>query len=386
VQTAVDAMKAGACDYLSKPMSLAELNLVVGKAIAQAKLEKKLTVLQHCQSRGGTTIDSIIGESAPMQLLKAKIHQVLETERRIPDAGDLPSILISGETGTGKDLLARAIHSSGEHKQQPFVEINCAALPAHLLEAELFGFERGAFTDAKERKIGLAEAAEGGTLFLDEIGEIDLSTQAKLLTLLEEKTIRRIGGTRDRKVNIRIISATNRDLETMVRDKQFRSDLYFRLRVISLTMPSLRTVGQDILQLARYYLQQYAQRYGKKNLRLSPEAEVLMLDYCWPGNVRELRNTLEQAVLFAENELIQSNQLAFCPWLAQVVAGNPAVQLPSNCHVREENNAPGTERAKIVQILEKTGWNVSKAAKLLGMSRDMLRYRIEKYQLAIPQE
>ncbi|NOU00505.1 MAG: sigma-54-dependent Fis family transcriptional regulator [Gallionella sp.] len=383
VQIAVDAMKAGACDYVSKPMSLAALNIVLEKAITQAKIEKKLTVLQRCQSRG-TTVDTIMGESAPMQALKAKIRQVLEAERRITNAADLPSILITGETGAGKDLLARAIHFSGAYKESAFVEINCATLPAHLLEAELFGFEKGAFTDAKERKIGLAEAADGGTLFLDEIGEIDLATQAKLLTLLEEKTIRRIGGMRDRKVNIRIISATNRDLEKMVKEKLFRSDLYFRLRVISLTMPPLRTLGEDILQLARYYLKQYAQRYGKTGLHLSAEAEALMLNYCWPGNVRELRNTLEQTVLFAEDDLIEANQMTFCPWLLQDGLEGAVGKLSENSSALGVTKVSDMERDIVVKALEKTGWNVSKTAKLLDMSRDMLRYRIEKYQLVAP--
>jgi DNA-binding NtrC family response regulator len=383
VQIAVDAMKAGACDYVSKPMSLAALNIVLEKAIAQSKIEKKLTVLQRCQSRG-LTVDAIIGESPPMQALKAKIRQVLEAEKRINNVADLPSILISGETGAGKDLLARALHFSGARKESAFVEINCATLPAHLLEAELFGFEKGAFTDAKERKIGLAEAADGGTLFLDEIGEIDLPTQAKLLTLLEEKTIRRIGGMRDRKVNIRIISATNRDLEKMVKEKLFRSDLYFRLRVISLSMPPLRELGEDILKLARYYLQQYAQRYGKQGLKFSPEAEGLMLNYCWPGNVRELRNTLEQTVLFAEDDLIEARQMTFCPWLLQDVSEDSASQFAHNGSSHGATKISDIERDIVVKALEKTGWNVSKSAKLLEMSRDMLRYRIEKYQLVAP--
>jgi DNA-binding NtrC family response regulator len=383
VQIAVDAMKAGACDYVSKPMSLAALNIVLEKAITQSKIEKKLTVMQRCQSRG-SSIDAIIGESLPMQALKVKIRQVLEAEKRINNVADLPSILITGETGSGKDLLARALHFSGERKENAFVEINCAALPAHLLEAELFGFEKGAFTDAKERKIGLAEAADGGTLFLDEIGEIDLATQAKLLTLLEEKTIRRIGGMRDRKVNIRIISATNRDLEKMVKEKLFRSDLYFRLRVIQLSMPPLRALGEDVLRLARYYLQQYAQRYGKKGLDFSPEAEALMLNYCWPGNVRELRNTLEQTVLFAEDGLIEARQMAFCPWLLQDDSEDLAEQFNENGSVRGTTKISDIERDIVVKALEKTGWNVSKTAKLLDMSRDMLRYRIEKYQLVAP--
>ena len=379
-QVAVDAMKAGACDYLSKPLSLAELKLVLEKVRGQSKMENTLSVLQRRQSRG-MSLATIIGESAPMQATKAKVRQVLEAERNIAD-GELPAILITGETGTGKELLARALHFDGGRSEQPFVELNCASLPPTLLEAELFGHERGAFTDAKERKIGLVEGADGGTLFLDEIGEVDLSIQAKLLKLLEEKTVRRIGSVRERKVNIRIISATNQNLEQMVRDKRFRSDLYFRLRVITLSMPPLRTTGEDILSIAQFYLQSHGQRYGKKNLRFSPEAKELLLHYAWPGNVREMRNMLEQTVLLAQDELITPNQLTICHGLFQ----------DSELHVDEHSyTSPAPERSitrisdmerdLVYQTLDKTDWNVSKSAKLLGLSRDMMRYRIEKYGL-----
>ncbi|MBI2317316.1 MAG: sigma-54-dependent Fis family transcriptional regulator [Betaproteobacteria bacterium] len=386
VQVAVDAMKAGACDYLSKPVSLAELKLVLDRALGQSQIEKTLSVLQRRQSRG--SLDAMIGESPPMLALKAKAQQVLEAEKRIND-NDLPAILITGETGTGKEMLARALHFEGVRSNWPFVEINCASLPPNLLESELFGHERGAFTDAKDRRIGLVEAADGGTLFLDEIGEVDLSLQAKLLKLLEEKTLRRIGSVRERKVNIRIISATNQDLEHMVQEGRFRSDLYFRLRVITLTMPPLRTTGEDVVRIARFYLQSHAKRYGKKGLRFSPEAEEVLLSHRWPGNVRELRNMLEQTVLLAPDEEITAEQLPIhmdrSPFPQE--GPNGFESLPSAAPVaRPIGKISDVERDMVSKTLEKTDWNISKSAKLLGLSRDMLRYRIEKYGFIRPAE
>ena len=384
VQIAVDAMKAGACDYLTKPVSLAELTLVLEKALGQSQMEKTLSVFQRRQSRG--SLDAIIGQSPPMLAAKAKAQQVLEAERRMTD-NDLPAILITGETGTGKELLARALHFEGVRNNWPFIEINCASLPPNLLEAELFGHERGAFTDAKDRRIGLVEAAEGGTLFLDEIGEVDLSIQAKLLKLLEEKTLRRIGSVRERKVNIRIVSATNRDLEQMVREGRFRSDLYFRLRVITLSMPPLRDTGEDIVRIADFYLQSHAKRYGKKGLRFSAEAEAALLHHRWPGNVRELRNMLEQTVLLAQGDAIEPDQLGFSVSRLDDDAQNEKVSsydVPA-ADARSIARIADVEQRLVAQTLEKTDWNISKSAKLLGLSRDMLRYRIEKYGFARPE-
>jgi len=321
-----------------------------------------------------------------MQSLKSTVHRVIEGERRIAQA-NLPAVLISGETGTGKELVARALHFEGARAAGPFVEINCASIPSNLLESELFGHEKGAFTDAKERRTGLVEAADGGTLFLDEIGEIDASLQAKLLKLLEEKTVRRVGAVKERKVNLRIISATNRDLESMVKQGLFRSDLYFRLRIISVQVPSLRMRGADILLLARHFLDVHARQYGKPRLRFSADAEQALLHYFWPGNVRELRNMLEQTVLLASGDLITPAQLALCPGLAPASddtrpcpsCGTACLTLPKNGSELAE-----VERALVVKTLERTGWNVTRSAKLMGLSRDMMRYRIEKMGLARP--
>jgi two-component system response regulator AtoC len=300
-------------------------------------------------------------------------------------------VLIVGETGTGKELVARSMHFDGARATGPFVEINCASIPSHLLESELFGHEKGAFTDAKERRTGLVEAADGGTLFLDEIGEIDMSLQAKLLKLLEDKTVRRIGAVKERKVNLRIISATNRDLGSMVKQGTFRSDLYFRLRIIAIDVPSLRDRGDDILLLARHFLQSHGRRYGKPSLRFSPEAERQLMEYFWPGNVREMRNMLEQTVLLAPGDLIGTTQLALCPSLApeskyerefKPGGGQPCMSIPkSNADMAD---LAEMERTLVVKTLERTGWNVTKSAKLLGLSRDMMRYRIEKMGLTRP--
>jgi DNA-binding NtrC family response regulator len=385
IDIAVDAMKAGANDYVGKPVSLAELKVVLDNLLGQAQVEKTISVMNRRQGRGAS-LDAIIGASEPMLAMKTKIKQVLDVEKQIKE-GSLPAILINGETGTGKELLARALHFDGMRSNQPFIEINCASLPANLLESELFGHEKGAFTDAKERRIGLVEAAEGGTLFLDEIGEVDLSIQAKLLKLLEEKTVRRIGSVRERKVNIRIISATNQDLEKMVKEGRFRSDLFFRLRVITISPPPLRILGNDILQIAKHFLETHGKHYGKKSLKFTAKAEEILLNYGWPGNVREMRNMLEQCVLLAQSNEIDADQLTICPSLqVENWAGKAALDRRVPSLAKPVSKVTEDEQELLQKTLEKTDWNVSKTAKILGLSRDMLRYRIEKFRLTMPNQ
>ena len=384
VQLAVEAMKAGAYDYLCKPLVLAELNLLLERALGAARMEKTLSFYRSNQARG-SGVETLLGNSASIQRMKETILQIIEMETRATQSNH-PAVLITGETGTGKALVARAIHFDGRRREGPFVEVNCASIPANLLESELFGYERGAFTDAKERKVGLVEAAEGGTLFLDEIAELDLSIQAKLLKLLDERKVRRIGGTRERTINVRIISATNQDLENMVHEHRFRPDLFFRLRTVSLHMPPLREREQDVLLLARHFLAAHGRRYGKKDLELSQEAESVLLNHSWPGNVRELQNALEQAVALAAERTILSEDIAVYPEVDDG-AGHSS-QEPQGWPLATSNEGvklPVLERALVVQMLEKTDWNVSKAAKLLGLSRDMLRTRMEKYGLARPE-
>ena len=385
VQCAVDAMKAGAYDYLTKPVVLAELKLLIDKAIGAQQMEKTLSFYQARDAQDAG-LAALIGTSPPMQAMKAMVRQLLDAETRMASE-DLPVVLINGETGTGKELVARALHFDGVRKGGPFVEVNCASIPSHLLEAELFGHEKGAFTDAKDRRVGLVEAADGGTLFLDEIGEIDFTLQAKLLKLLEERTIRRLGSVKERKVNLHIISATNRDLEQMVREGKFRSDLYFRLRIISVKVSPLRARGDDIVVLARHFLAHHSRRYGKSGLAFSAEAENVLRSYNWPGNVRELRNMLEQTVLLANGKVVTPNQLAICPGLTdncdRTFSGCDTfcMSVPSG-----GVNLPDVERDVVLKVLDKTDWNVTKSARLLGLTRDMLRYRIEKLGLERPNQ
>ena len=373
-QTAVRALKSGACDYVIKPVVLSELHKLLerlvgaGRAVPDKKPAEKQVRGEH--------VNSLIGESPAMASLKATISRLVEVERNFVH-GDLPAVLISGETGTGKELVARSLHFDGARRGGPFMEINCASIPSPLLESELFGHERGAFTDARERRTGLVEAADGGTLFLDEIGEIEPSLQAKLLKLLEEKTIRRIGSVKERKVDLRIISATNRDLEAMVREGRFRGDLYFRLRVVSVQIPALRDRGDDILLLARHFLALHGRNYGKPDLRFAPDAECALLRYYWPGNVREMRNMLEQTALLATGDVVAASQLALCTGLAPGATGNGAAAVET---------AGDRERSALAHALERTDWNVAKTARLLGLTRDMMRYRIEKWKLSRPPE
>jgi len=293
----------------------------------------------------------------------------------------LPPVLVTGETGTGKELAARALHFDGMRREGPFVEINCSSLPLQLLESELFGHERGAFTDAKERKVGLVEAAEGGTLFLDEIGEVDLAIQAKLLKLLEERSVRRVGSTRERKVDVRIVSATNQDLERMVREGRFRSDLFFRLRIVTLHMPPLRERREDVLPLARHFVALHGRRYGKKNLRLAPEVEHALLAHAWPGNVRELQNVLEQAVLLTRGDTIAARDIALCVRLQPIGELHAAAEKqpgrPPPCPHPEL-----LSRTRLQAAVVQTNWNIARAARALGITRDTLRYQLRKQGLS----
>jgi two-component system response regulator AtoC len=379
VQVAVEAMKAGAYDYLTKPLALSEVKLLLDKAVGQERLEGALAYYQNRQAeRSG--LDKLLGESPPMQALKRKIQQFVEAEARLTE-GAPPAVLITGETGAGKELVARAFHFEGPRRDQPFVELNCASIPTSLLEAELFGFERGAFTDAKERKLGLVETASGGTLFLDEIGDMELALQAKLLKLLEDHSLRRLGGLRERKVDIRIIAATHQPLEERMRQGLFRSDLFFRLRIIHVELPPLRERGEDVRLLTQVFLDSLGRRYGRTELRLTPAAEHALRHYTWPGNVRELRNSIEHAVLLADEGVIDVGHLALCPALLPMSPSDDFLTLPGLDFPDQGIDLEKLEQRLIVQALRKTSWNVTRAAKLLNLSRDTLRYRMEKYRL-----
>jgi transcriptional regulator with PAS, ATPase and Fis domain len=320
------------------------------------------------------------------------IRAVMEQARQIAALDDTPPVLITGETGTGKGLLARTLHASGPRASKPFIEVNCTALPGSLMEAELFGHERGAFTDAKQSKIGLFEAAEHGFIFLDEIGDVELPLQGKLLRAIEERMVRRVGGIRDRKIDVRILAATNRDLEREAQAGTFRRDLYFRLAVILLRLPPLRERGDDVLLLADDFVRRYSTKYGKDVKRMSPAVRDALLAYSWPGNVRELSHVMERAVLWSQGGVLEPEQLSLSKneeagarTVAAVSAGSDAstdapLSLPGALPPRGTDLAQW-EKAMIEQALREANGNQTQAAQRLGVSRDTLRYRLKKFGL-----
>lgn len=377
IAIAVDAMKAGAWDYIGKPLALAEVKLLIERAAGDDQMRGRLSYYSGREARHGG-LEKLLGESAPMLALKAQMRRLFEAESGMRE-GQPPPVLVRGETGAGKELVARAIHFEGSRRAGPFIELNCSALPTHLLESELFGHERGAFTDARERRIGLVEAAHGGTLFLDEIGDLDPAAQAKLLRLLEDRVVRRLGGVRDREVDVRFVSATHRPLEELVAAGRFRADLLYRLRVVTFTVPPLRAREGDIARLAEHFLAVSARRYGKEPPVLDAAARALITRHPWPGNVRELRNAMEQAALAASDGTVTPDDFALSP--ARLV-------LPPAADATEGGDATliGVEQAMILRALRDTDGNVSRAARNLGISRDTLRYRMEKYQIDLTEQ
>lgn len=387
VRLAVDAIKAGAYDYLSKPVVLSELKLLLEKAMMQNRSEGQLSYF-HDKEATRSGIDQIIGNSNAVRQLKKKISRIIDATSGLQSESP-PSILVHGETGTGKELVARALHFSGMRADKPFIELNLSAIPSHLLESELFGFEKGAFTDARQRKLGLVEAANGGTLFLDEIGELDLSAQVKLLKLLEDRSVRRLGSIRDYSVDIQVITATNRSLEDMVKQGDFRQDLIYRLNTLSIEVPPLRAREGDTLLLANHFIELFSRKYNKPSVKLDPQASELIAGYHWPGNIRELRNIMEQALLHCDGSEIRETHLSIPRATYQPAANmSPAIQQPhiepgvtaSNLSNVEEHLAD-TERDMIEHTMKEVNGNISKAARLLGITRDRLRYRLKKYQL-----
>ena len=384
VLNAVEAMKAGARDYLTKPVVLSELKRVVERAISEEQAEETLSYYRR-QSGGVRGLGALIGESPGMAQVKDKVRQLIEADGRLGDAPP-PPVLITGETGTGKDMVAAAIHYEGPRRAKPFIEINCAGMPATLVEEELFGHERGAFTDAKERKIGLFEAASGGTLFLNEVGELEVGVQAKLLKLLEDHKVRRLGAIREHTVDVRVIAATNQDLEARIREQAFRADLFFRLNIAAFSLPPLRDRDGDILLLAEHFLGDLTGRYGGPSRTLTDGARRALLAYPWPGNVRELKNVMEQAVLFSSDGPIGDSMLALSPLGKEPERGLGGVS--SGTPLRDSHatafDLGAAERTMIEQALQTADWNVTQAAKLLGVTRDTLRYRMVKFGLERP--
>jgi two-component system, NtrC family, response regulator AtoC len=368
IELAVEAMKAGASDLLTKPVPLADLQRRIE---AFASRQRQSGRLRYFESKERLSAKTIIGNSVSIREVRDRITRIAAVE-----GSQLPPVLILGETGTGKELVARALHFESNRSQQPFIEINCASIPDGLLESELFGHERGAFTDARERKIGLIEAADGGTLFLDEIGEMNLALQAKLLKVLEDGRFRRLGSVQERQANLRILAATHKNLEELIHRGQFRSDLYFRLRVLRIFIPSLRQRGDDVLLLTKHFLALFTSRYGRNVMTLSPAAESALRAHDWPGNVRELRNVIEQAVLLTAQDVIDCSDLMLP---IRSIPASTAGVLPAS--EEQVSMIDGAERDLIVRALSLSAGNVTRAARELGLSRDTLRYRIEKHGL-----
>ncbi|MCP5266872.1 MAG: sigma-54-dependent Fis family transcriptional regulator [Burkholderiaceae bacterium] len=394
VKLAVDAMKAGAADFLTKPVALSQLRGVIEQSLARER-DGRLDEISHdvgLARRAPPEVEGLVGESAPMIELRSRLARLREADATLAGTR-LPSVLITGETGTGKELVARAIHGDGPRAAGPFVEINCAAIPSSLLESELFGYERGAFTDARERKIGLVEAASGGTLFLDEIGETEPALQAKILKLIEEHSVRRLGGLRAMPVDLRVVAATHQPLDQRVAEGRFRADLLYRLRVFEIPVAPLRERGDDIERLARHFLHELGERYRKPSLTLDTEAIAAIQSHGWPGNVRELRNRVEQAVLLSVGARVGASDLGLsvhAPAEASLAARSTATDEThaappgSRAAPSDLRALANAERAMLQRALDETGGNVSRAARRLGVSRDTLRYRIEKFGLVVP--
>jgi DNA-binding NtrC family response regulator len=364
VESAVSAMKLGAFHFLNKPFDLEALVALVEQALETTQLRREVRRLRATQAQP-YSLDRIVGDSPQITEFKALLKQI--------STSPASTVLLTGESGTGKDLAAKVLHYTSARANKAFVNITCSALPENLLESELFGHERGAFTDARQQKRGLLESADGGTVFLDEIGEMPPILQAKLLRFLEEKALRRVGGSADIRVDVRVVAATNRTLEDEVRAGRFREDLFYRLNVLPLKLPALRTHIGDLPALIAFYVDTFNAEF-KKNVKGASEATLrLLAAYGWPGNVRELRNAVERAMLLTQTDSLEPEQFP------QVTARDVShsLDLPADGLDLEQ-----VERSLVMQALERTGWNQTRAAKLLGLNRDQIHYRIEKFKLA----
>lgn len=371
LEDAVLAMKLGASDYLKKPVDLDELVLTLSKVMQSQKLSQQLDYSQVRETHGTESV-TMIGDSPVMQRLKEQLAQITALVNKSQDAH--PVILVCGETGTGKDVLARHYHQLGNWRDRPYVHVDCASLPAELIEAELFGYERGAFTNAHQAKPGLIEVAEDGTLFLDEIGELPLELQAKLLNVLERRKVRRLGSTKEHPVRAHIVAATNRDLKQMVESGSFRSDLYFRMNMLEIKLPPLRERQQDILVLATHFAELTAKRYGLNPVALSTDALTAIKGYHWPGNVRELQHVIERAVMIVQQGEISASQL-------MLEAVNSTAPADDGMEILSSMTMEQVEKYLLELALEKSKGNVSRAARELGLTRMAMRYRMEKYGL-----
>ncbi|MDO9229270.1 MAG: sigma-54 dependent transcriptional regulator [Syntrophales bacterium] len=366
IETAVDAMKAGALDYITKPVEFEELLLLVDRVSERRTLLRENEILREQLGEKGVTTDRIIYRGDKMSALINMAGRV---------AASRATVLLQGESGTGKELLARLIHQLSPRAARRIIAVNCGALHENLLESELFGHEKGAFTGATARRIGRFEEADGGTLFLDEIGELSPQVQVKLLRFLQEHEFQRLGGNQTLRTDVRVISATNRNLEQRVREGAFREDLFYRLNVVLMSLPPLRERKEDIPILIDHFLKRYAEENGKEIAGLSSEAQDVLLKYDYPGNVRELENIIERAVVIAREEVISVEDLPFRESMEETTAGRKAEEGLLRGSIEE------LERNLIVEAMEKAGDHQSRAAEFLGISERMLRYKLKKYGL-----
>jgi two-component system, NtrC family, response regulator AtoC len=386
------ALRLGAYDFVSKPINFDELSVTLQNALDAGELRTEVETLRD-EVRRRAGYHDVVGVSRKITELMKFVYKVA--------ASEATTILVQGESGTGKDLVAKAIHYRSKRAERPFVAINCSAIPETLMEAELFGHEKGAFTDAKAMKKGLFEVADGGTLFLDEIGELSPLLQAKLLRVLEDQVIRRVGGVRDIQVEVRVIAASNRDLEREVREGRFRQDLYYRLAIISIFLPTLRERKEDILPLIDFFLAHYNRKFRKSVQGISEDTRRLLLNYDWPGNVRELKNALERAMILEEGSLLKPDDLPFTvasgrsgPVLTDKSAGAPVESQPAPGKRRLPplsipeggTSLEDVEHALVELALQQSHGNQIKAAKLLNISRDALRYKMKKFGLGHSEE
>ena len=370
VGTAVDAMKSGAYDFVLKPFVLEKLKITIENALEVHRLKSEIAYLKE-KTGSHAGFRNFVGQSGPMKEIFGKIQKIGKSKAN--------TILITGESGVGKELVARTIHACSHDEQRPFMEINCASVPETLLESELFGYEKGAFTDAKTRKKGLVELAEGGTLFLDEIGEMGVTLQSRLLRVIENKTFRRVGGLQDLRVNTRIVAATNRDLENAIEEKSFRKDLYYRLKVIPIHVPPLRERKEDVAALVNHFVERFNRELGKKVKPVSREVMEALVRYDWPGNIRELKNVIERAMLLDAEDEILLDHLPSEIYRAGTVrtSGEEAAHVLTSFYpmtLRE------MERVQIERTLQQTNGNKSKAANILGISRQTLREKLKQFE------
>jgi two-component system, NtrC family, response regulator AtoC len=365
IETAVEAMKRGAFHFANKPFNLDEIAAIVARALETTRLRREVKQLWASEARP-FSLQAIAGQSDTIASLRALVAKVA--------ASPASTVLLTGESGTGKDLVAKVVHYSSARAGRPFMNITCSALPEQLLESELFGHERGAFTDARMQKRGLLESADGGTVFLDEIGEMVPALQAKLLRFLEEKSFKRVGGAQDVHVDVRVVAATNRNLEEEVSNGRFRSDLFYRLNVLPIRLPALREHPDDVPVLVKFFIDNFNAEFKKRITGITPSAEALLRRYGWPGNVRELRNVIERAMLLAPGDRLEPGDFGA---LTTARPAGDLFDLPAAGVSLEE-----LERSLVVQALKRAGGNQTKAAALLGLNRDQIRYRIEKFGLA----